>query len=537
MRAIAQLASRAADDTPMRFIVILPLLGCLAVDAIPDAPPTPDAYVEPRAPRVLAWRVTDHLGREWLATRAPRRPRIVIELSAELALHGDRVEDGVLVLDASETDLETLSEDLERKPLRVAHERALVDYAIRGDSTLEIETETLQLASSYLVAIAPWARSTDDVAMDAPFVAELTVRASGAGAVVVDAWPAPGAAGVDPALPFAAIRFDDEVEGIEAITFEGPDGAVHTAKERVACADVGWEDGECVLVRWDGQLRPEREYAWTVTDWVVDRGGAPVGPWTGRFRTSTSTPLELVGHACAIDALEVGSVCVVADDSSITLDVVASAPFRGFVELEGWSARGVATRGELSTILRGLPADTELTGTLRLEGYAQTYIEPLTVRTTAPLPAITISEVRADPRGPEPHQEYVELVNFGAVPVSLQDYRIADRSDREGDVLGPSIVPPGGRALVVAPTFVADHPDDPPVPPGTPLIRLDGSIASGGLSNAGEPVILRDPTGRRISRVPALASPGPGMCWTRVDESRLGDPQRFVARACRPGAP
>ena len=358
-----------------------------------------------------------------------------------------------------------------------------------------------------------------------------------AGAVVVDAWPAPGAAGVDHAIPFAAIRFDDEVEGIEAIAFEGPEGAVHTVKERVACAELGWDAGECVVLRWEGELHPDREYRWTVTDWVKDRGGAPVGPWTGRFETSTSTPIELVPHACALDEHVLGTTCVFADDSSVELRIAASAPFRAFVELDGRFARGVAPRGELTLGLDGLAADTELRGTLRLEGYTDTRVEPIIVRTTPPLPAITISEVRADPRGPEPHQEYVELVNFGAVPLSLQDHRIADRADREGDAIGPATLPPRGRVLLVAPTFDAEHPDDPAVPPGTPLLRLEGSIASGGLSNAGEPLYLRDPEGRRLSMVPALASPGAGRCWARVDDSRSGDPARFVARECRPGLP
>lgn len=522
----------------MRIIVTLPLLlCCLSTDPIPDVGVRVDAWIEPETPRVLDWRVTDHLGREWVADRAPRRPRIEIELSAILAATGDRIEDGVLVIDAEDTDEDTLREDLERKPLRVAHERAMVDFIVRGERTLEIETETLETGHAYLVAIAPWARSTEGMKMDESFVARFEVRASNAGAVVVDAWPAPGAAGVDQAIPFAAIRFDDEVDGIEAITFEGPDGAVHTTKERVPCAEIGWEDGECVALRWDGELRPDREYTWTVTDYVRDRGGAPVGPWTGRFETSTATPLTTIAHECAIDELPVGDVCAFTDDSALELRVIGSAPFRAFLELEGRFARGVAPRGEVALQLRGLPADARLRGTLRLEGYTQTHVEPIEVSTTPILAAITISEVRADPRGPEPHQEYVELVNFGAVPVSLQDHRIADRADREGDVMGPATIPPRGRALVVAPTFTPDHPDDPPVPPGTILIRLDGSIASGGLSNAGEPVYLRDPEGRRLSMVPAMASPGAGTCWARVDESRVGDRARFVARECRPGLP
>lgn len=523
----------------MRFIITLSLLaGCLTTEPIPDASLPSDAWVPPQSPQVRAWKITDHLGREWESDRAPRRPRIVLEMNTRMHTSDDPIEDGLFVIDASDTSLESLRDDLERKPVRVAHTRALVQFTVAPDGrTLELETTTLELGRNYLIALAPWAQSVDGEAFDSVFVQRFTVRRSNAGAVVVDAWPAPGAAGVDSEIPFAAIRFDDEVEGIEAISFEGPDGAVHTEHERVACAELGWDEGECVMLRWEGELRPDQRYTWTVTDWVRDRGGAPVGPWAGDFETSTATPLSLMPQPCALDEVETDIGCVFTNDSSADIRLVASAPFRAFVALGDRYARGVAPRGELTLSLDGLVADQEHVGTLRLEGYTQTRTFEVVARTTTPLPAITISEVRADPRGPEPHQEYVELVNFGAVPVSLQDYRIADRADREGDVLGATVLPPQGRALIVAPTFVPDHADDPAVPPGTLLVRLDGSIASGGLSNAGEPVYLRDPEGRRVSMVPAMESPGAGLCWARVDHSRRGEPNRFVARECRPGLP
>ena len=159
-------------------------------------------------------------------------------------------------------------------------------------------------------------------------------------------------------------------------------------------------------------------------------------------------------------------------------------------------------------------------------------------RTTPPLPTWTITEIRSDSVGPEPAQEYVELVNFGGVAMRPAGLTLADAPDRLGDLIeSPVTIAPGGRLLVVAQDFDPDRPDDQQPPAGIPIVRVDGPLASGGLSNGGEPLYLRDGDGRRISSAPALPSSGPGSCLRRVsDAPRTGAPGAFtVSSRCTPG--
>ena len=46
--------------------------------------------------------------------------------------------------------------------------------------------------------------------------------------------------------------------------------------------------------------------------------------------------------------------------------------------------------------------------------------------TQAPMPHLVINEVLANPIGPEPHQEWVELYNDGAVAAELADFALCD---------------------------------------------------------------------------------------------------------------
>ncbi|MAC29150.1 MAG: hypothetical protein CMH59_22150, partial [Myxococcales bacterium] len=367
------------------------------------------------------------------------------------------------------------------------------------------------------------------------------VAPSGAGAEAVGSWPPAGAAGVPPELAFAAVRFDGAIQGAAGVTLEGPEGRVTAEAEVVSCEVLGWREGTCVRLRWSGVLRPRATYRLRVGEAVRDRGGAAIGPWEATFETGASeafglrtSPLE-----CALDEEALGPGCLLADDDAARLRLRVDGPVRAFLVGEHASDRVVAPRGEVSLRLSGLGPDALERAELRLVGLAgETHVEALELRTHPPLAPLTIAEVRADARGPEPRQEYVELLNSGAVPVSLEGLALADRPDRLGDVvMGVWTLPPGGRALLVADGFDPSHPDDPPVPDGVPLVRIGSSLASGGLSNAGEALYLRDAEGRRLSTVPAIPAPGPGVCVVREGAGRSADPIAFGAAPCTPGAP
>ncbi len=511
-------------------------LDPLEASISPDAgPQPPDVLVPLPAPDVIAFRVRGHDGRSWPLDQTPRRPILELEVSRPL----DADEDPPVYL-FEELPYAPLVEDLRRAPLLVAHARREVPTDLRtSHSTLTLAPRApLTPAARYVVALAGWARATDDGAPFPPFVASFVVASAGAGAVPTASWPPDGAAGVPPELELAAVRFDDDL-GAGGVVLEGPDGRVTTRGERVACDTIGWTSGACWVLRWEGPLQPHARYALVVSDDARDRTGAPLEPWRASFDTGAPATgsFQLLPLPCEIDERPEGALCVLSDDHSVRVRGAADRPVRAFLAGDRGSDRVVAPRGELILELRELPAEHDFTAELRLVGLdGSTRVDTISLATTEPLATLTISEVCADPHGPEPRQEWVELLNFGVVPVSLAGTALADRADQHGDVISSALaLPPGARALLVADGFDPRHPDDPDVPDGTPLIRVGASLASGGLSNAGEPLFLRDAHGRRLASVPALPSEGAGLCARRAGGPR--DRDGFSHGDCTPGAP
>ena len=82
--------------------------------------------------------------------------------------------------------------------------------------------------------------------------------------------------------------------------------------------------------------------------------------------------------------------------------------------------RALAERSETTLLLRGLTPSTLYevrVETLSLSG--ETTVMETQVTTHAPLPRLTITEALADPLGPDPDQEYVEVLNYGDLPLPL----------------------------------------------------------------------------------------------------------------------
>jgi hypothetical protein len=202
----------------------------------------------------------------------------------------------------------------------------------------------------------------------------------------------------------------------------------------------------------------------------------------------------------------------------------------------GRAVAAMGPRGEVEVALRhGLPGgELDVQVTISDLG-GQALARRLHVRAPSGLPRLVITEVRADPLGPEPAQEYVELANEGLVAVDLAGCALSDGFDRAGDLLPPRTLPAGARALVVADAFDPDEPSDsPPVPAGTPLVRVGSALGEGGLSSAGEPLVLRlhaaDGTVHRLSSMPASRTPEPGACLVRTAAGFL-----HTRAACSPG--
>jgi hypothetical protein len=177
---------------------------------------------------------------------------------------------------------------------------------------------------------------------------------------------------------------------------------------------------------------------------------------------------------------------------------------------------------------------------------AGTSVFDINLSPVAPVTGPVITEVLLDPAGPEPHQEFVEIINPGPWPVDLGGYRITDEDpagsddpSSMGDPLpGGVILELGEIALIVAEGFESEGPDPVP-PPGAIIVRVDGSIAKSGLRNSGgEPVFLLDDAGLVISSYPnVMGTTGQGSSVHRLGVLVPGnDPANWAVGTPSPGS-
>ncbi len=154
--------------------------------------------------------------------------------------------------------------------------------------------------------------------------------------------------------------------------------------------------------------------------------------------------------------------------------------------------------------------------------------------TSPPAPHLVLNEALANAVGPEPASEWLEIVNDGAFALSLAGYVVADLG---GEVELPDVtLGPAVFALLVGDDWTGDGLDDVAPPPGTLIVRVP-RIGRSGISNGGEPLRLRDPTGEIVSTIPSIASPDPGMSTARREPWLADAPSSFFSAAPTPGAP
>ena len=483
--------------------LLLSILGAVACvsppssfpDAVPDVPLEPDAG--PAYFGVDAAQAFDLHGAMWPSDATPWLPEFRISVpGAPADWRGD-------VWLFSDVRMNTIAEDLARPPIRVAN--------LARSIPLRTSWRSQEIRSTPDHPLEP-GRYVLAVVGDAPFVSPWTqefVVASNGGARMENTWPPSEATAVPAGISRLHVRFGGEVRG--TLQLHGPGGGVGFASVEVSCEDFGWPAGDCRRLDLDGPLQRGSRYTFdsrAMTD------------WTGRaltrrmsFHTVTQANTLLVPITCDRDETALPWGCALLDDESLTLRARFDAPIRARLESPWTTVRTVSVHGELAIALRPVPSETVFPIQLHLVDLAgETRALDGTVATLAPLPLVFITEVRADPLGREPQQEYVELFNATEHAVDLTGWRLSDAVERDGDALSGTL-PSRGRILVVADSFDPNGASDVPVPAGTPVARIGTSIASGGLSNAGEELFLRDPEGQRIATFPPRPSPGAGLCW------------------------
>jgi hypothetical protein len=508
--------------------------ACVAVEA-------PPAGEDDGARVALA--VADWRGREAAADAAPRRPRLRLDHAGGFS----PIEDSVLLLRGA-ADAELL-DDLARAPLLAAHRARGVASRLTffGDGVGVLPGAPLEIDADYTLAIASWARSSrgERIGEGTPVTFALhTDAGDGAGARALSSWPADGAAGVGTNLAAAYVVFDGSVDaGSDGVWLEDPSGAAVDASLDVApCAEIAPEQAgaSCARITPAARLWPSAAYALVVGAKAVDAHGAPVGPFRARFQTAggRDTLAPALGTAeCAIDEQDTPLGCALIDDVSATFRVRADEPVA--LALRGGDHALYATSADGNAVLRvaDLPPDSALALELTLTDAAGNRTRAsMPLRTLPALATLAISELRADPLGPEPQQEFVELWNYGARAIDLAGFSLGDRLDKPAESLPPQRVEPAARVLLVADGFDPHEARDVQPPPGATLVRAGKALTGSGLSNAGERLYLRDPEGRRVSAAPAGPTPRAGACSARVGgDPRDGSEGAFDYAPCSPG--
>lgn len=514
------------------------LSGCL------DAPPTlphRDAATDGAESFVLESAHAATRGgepRTW--TAVPMRPSFHVSLSSTPT----NAAEAIFVV-AGELDSNEVS-DFESLPLRVDTQTRLVPVTIETNGIdVSITPQTpLRRSAPYSFVVAPFLETTGAQTLTGA-VRVYPMRTSNNdddGALLAEAWPADGSTDVPTSLMFAMLRFDGSVQHIDdGVRFGSDDDyPVPRSVRKVECGAYGFRAGMCVLVAPLAELDPSREYTVTTNAALCDGTGASLEPVQVHFRTSsdgTNPAPRFQSPACAIDevALDVG--CALTDDSGLVLRADAQVPVRAWLTLGRLTDHSATARGDLLLQLQPLPPETPLVAelvALDLSGVA--YRTAVPFQTAPPLPTLSITEVLADPLGTEPSQEFVEVTNFGDEAIELLGFSLSDRAESIGDVLPRARLAAHAQALVVADSFDANSEVDTRVPPGVTLIRIGTSLGSGGLTNRGEPLYLRDPSMHRLSAAPPFEVAASGRCYARIGTSmRAGSASDFSEVVCTPG--
>jgi hypothetical protein len=149
-----------------------------------------------------------------------------------------------------------------------------------------------------------------------------------------------------------------------------------------------------------------------------------------------------------------------------------------------------------------------------------------------------LNEVLANPAGPESSSEWIELYNDGSEPVELEGFELRDTG-------GVVALPPGRLAkaehlLLVRRGFAPDLELDVSPERGTRTLELE-ALGESGLANGGELLRLSDPSGRVLSRFPALKASVAGVSLARrTPDAPDGEASSFgphAAPGASPGAP
>ena len=258
----------------------------------------------------------------------------------------------------------------------------------------------------------------------------------------------------------------------------------------VSCAAAA--AGSCYRFPLAGALQSNRTYLLELTSGALQEDGAAAATGViGGFDTAAAA--DQIAPQVIDFAVGLAGPCAsirLSTDEAVGAQIVLRAAGADEVTI----AAGVGqSTFDLAVPLAGLPPGDRAEIVLRVTDRAGNVTEASAGAIDVPpeTPPLVITEVLANPAGPEPGQEFVELRNLGGAELSLAGLRVEDA--KGADVLPAAVLIPGGYALVVPSTFDPLSPRDVAPRVGTLMIPIDTRIGADGLSNGGEVVRLRMP--------------------------------------------
>ena len=134
---------------------------------------------------------------------------------------------------------------------------------------------------------------------------------------------------------------------------------------------------------------------------------------------------------------------------------------------------------------------------------------------------IRISEVMSNPQGSEYENEYIELFNASDHVMQINGWVLSDGNgvDTLSHLSGPIEIQPSHYALIIDPGYdftSGPYPEITNDSLSIYTISTDASFGSGGLSNAGESVLIRSPDSLISSEMSWSSSTSNGYSWERV---------------------
>lgn len=242
---------------------------------------------------------------------------------------------------------------------------------------------------------------------------------------------------------------------------------------------------------------------------------------------SELTPLE-----CEADEVKLGPGCASVEDDRVRIRSSLDRALLWRVSQGGSRALHTAPASGFF-VLRGLTPDSDID----LHGSVADCCgneREFSVRvTTKPARArLILNEVLANPVGPEPASEWIELLNDGSALVDLASVRLLDPT---GAVFLPEArLEPGEYALLVREDYVPGAYDVSPSPE-TRLLRLP-VLAKNGIANGGEALALVDVEGVAFSEFPPIPARASGVSIARVSPDAPDGVVSSFAEHAPPGA-